>query len=91
MSDTARPSGLPQTAEAVLRWPGDGRARRYQLVDGEVRAMSPASATHGLIQAALSSIIRPDMVGPDETLRLESIGLVCPVNDLYADTHLRRG
>lgn len=42
------------TLADFLEWPGDGTAKRYQLVDGEVRAMSPASHTHGLIQAMLA-------------------------------------
>jgi Uma2 family endonuclease len=40
-----------------LDWPGDGTAKRYQLVDGDPCAMAPASATHGLIQAKLARII----------------------------------
>ena len=32
------------TVEDFVAWAGDGR---WQLVDGEPRAMSPASATHG--------------------------------------------
>jgi Uma2 family endonuclease len=35
------------TVEDFAAWAGDGR---WQLVDGEPRAMSPASATHGIIQ-----------------------------------------
>ncbi len=49
---------MPATAEEFLAWPGDGRAKHCELVDGEVRAMSPASAFHGLIQAAVCSLIR---------------------------------
>jgi Uma2 family endonuclease len=36
------------TVDAFLAWAGDGR---WDLVDGEPRAMAPASATHGIIQA----------------------------------------
>lgn len=47
---------VPQTmtADEFLAWPGDGVGGRYQLVDGEVRAMSPASTTHGAIQGNLA-------------------------------------
>jgi Uma2 family endonuclease len=45
------------TTADFLDWPGDGAAKAYQLVDGEPRAMSPASATHGLIQATLAQLI----------------------------------
>src|SRR3954454_12232478 len=51
-----RPPSRMTTAD-FIDWPGDGSAKSYQLVDGEVRAMSPASATHGLIQATLGYLI----------------------------------
>ena len=31
------------TVADFLDWPGDGTGRKFQLVDGEVRAMSPGS------------------------------------------------
>jgi Uma2 family endonuclease len=36
------------TVDEFVAWAGDGR---WQLIDGEPRAMAPASATHGIIQA----------------------------------------
>ena len=36
------------TVDEFIAWVGDGR---WELVDGEPRAMAPASATHGIIQA----------------------------------------
>jgi Uma2 family endonuclease len=39
------------TVAEFLDWPGDGSGRTYQLVDGELRTMSPGSATLGTIQA----------------------------------------
>ena len=40
-----------------LNWnPGDGR--RWQLIDGEPRAMAPANATHGYLQGELAALIR---------------------------------
>jgi Uma2 family endonuclease len=36
------------TVDEFVAWVGDGR---WQLVDGEPRAMAPANATHGIIQA----------------------------------------
>jgi Uma2 family endonuclease len=55
---------LPQTMTVAefLDWPGDGTGRTYQLVDGELRAMSPGSATHGTIQANLCWLIRNALV-----------------------------
>jgi Uma2 family endonuclease len=51
-----RPPSRMTTAD-FIDWPGDGTAKTYQLVDGEPRAMSPASATHGLIQGTLARLI----------------------------------
>ncbi len=45
------------TVADFLDWPGDGTGKGFQLVDGEPRAMAPASATHGIIQAALAQVI----------------------------------
>lgn len=45
------------TTEEFLAWPGDGSGRRFQLVDGEIRPMSPASRIHGVIQANLAWLL----------------------------------
>jgi Uma2 family endonuclease len=52
-------SRLPRTMTVAefLGWPGDGSGRTFQLVDGELRAMSPGSATHGTIQSSLNRLI----------------------------------
>lgn len=39
--------------EAFLDWPGDGTGRLHHLVDGEVRAMAPATTVHGVVQMEL--------------------------------------
>ena len=57
MSDV-RTERWPTTTDEFLTWPGDGRAKHYELVDEEVRAMSPASAFRGAIQATLAAMIR---------------------------------
>jgi len=44
-------------AADFLAWPGDGSGRRYQLVDGEVRAISTGTTTRGLIQAGLGFLL----------------------------------
>jgi Uma2 family endonuclease len=43
---TALPKLVPSrmTVEEFLDWPGDGSATKFELVDGEPRAMAPASA-----------------------------------------------
>ena len=39
------------TVAEFLDWEGDETDRKFELVDGEPRAMAPASGTHGLIEA----------------------------------------
>ena len=57
MSSAAK--GLPaqMTTAEFLRWEGDGTDAKYELVDGELVAMSPATATHGRIQANLAFLL----------------------------------
>ena len=57
MLTTQRKSEPPMTVADFLDWRGDASGQRYQLVDGEVRAMSPGSATHGTIQATVARLI----------------------------------
>ena len=45
------------TVADFLNWPGDGTGRRYQLVDGEVRAISTGTTTRGLVQARLGYLL----------------------------------
>jgi Uma2 family endonuclease len=63
---------LPQsmTVAEFLDWPGDGSGRTFQLVDGELRAMSPGSATHGTIQANLCWLIRTALVASGSSFRI---------------------
>ncbi len=48
---------LRMSLEEFLDWPGDGRARHHRLIDGEVRPMSPASATHSMIQLEIGVLL----------------------------------
>jgi Uma2 family endonuclease len=48
---------LRMSLEEFLDWPGDGMAKHYQLIDGEVRPMSPASATHSRIQLKIGILL----------------------------------
>jgi Uma2 family endonuclease len=52
----------PMTVADFLAWPGDQSGHKYQLVDGELRAMSPASADHGAIQTDLGYALRRHMI-----------------------------
>ncbi|MFZ1104377.1 MAG: Uma2 family endonuclease [Hyphomicrobiaceae bacterium] len=45
------------TVAEFLDWPGDRSGRRFQLVNGELRPISPGSPTHGTIQSALGRLI----------------------------------
>ena len=51
---------MPQslmTAAQFMDWDGGGHLGKLELVNGKVRAMSPASGTHSLIQANLAIMI----------------------------------
>ena len=51
------------TVAEFLDWPGDGTGARYELIDGEIRAMAPASVTHGIMQANIGSVIYEHLKG----------------------------
>ena len=54
----AEPQPVPHmTAAEFMAWDGGGHIGKLELVNGEVRAMSPASGTHSLIQANLTILI----------------------------------
>lgn len=69
---------LRVTLADFLEWPGDGTAKRYQLVDGEVRAMSPASDVHGLIQSTLAYLVTRHLIDTGSPCRGRSEGAVNP-------------
>ena len=58
MSSSSRREWPAMSVEDFLAWDGGGHQGKLELVDGEVRAMSPASATHGLIQLTFGSLLR---------------------------------
>ena len=51
------------TIEEFLDWPGDGSGQKFDLVDGEPRAIAPASVARGIIQANLAGILRTHLIG----------------------------
>lgn len=65
MAATTQPPTQPMTAEELLRLPNDGK--RYQLVRGELRTMSPPDFRHGEIAgniyAALRAYVRSKGLG----------------------------
>ena len=60
------------TVADFLDSPGDGSGRKFQLVDGELRAMSPGSATHGTIQMTLGRLIGNALVETGAKCRVVS-------------------
>jgi Uma2 family endonuclease len=60
------------TVAEFLDWPGDGTGRKFQLVDGELRVMSPGSATHGTIQMTLGRLIGNALVAGGGRCRVVS-------------------
>jgi Uma2 family endonuclease len=61
-----------------LEWPGDGVGKRFQLVDGEPRAMAPASATHGIIQLTLGYLIKRRLIETGSACRAVAEPAVVP-------------
>ena len=45
------------TVDEFFAWEGDGTDRRFELVDGALRAMAPAAPTHSLLQARIGRLI----------------------------------
>ena len=68
MPDGAQRLPVFMTAEEFLEWEGNGA--KYQLVDGELREMSPASETHGLIQLEIGHLIRSHLIKTDSSYRV---------------------
>jgi Uma2 family endonuclease len=58
MNTILRRPRLRMTTAEFLDWPGDGRAKHYQLVDGEVCPVPPAIPVHSLIQGNIFFLIK---------------------------------
>jgi Uma2 family endonuclease len=57
------------TVDEFLDWPGDGSAQKFELIDGELRAIAPASVSHGIIQANVAGILRSHLIGKSPLCR----------------------
>lgn len=57
MSSTATDARSLMTIDEFMAWDGGGHAGKLELIDGVVRAMAPASATHSIIQGNLVAAI----------------------------------
>jgi Uma2 family endonuclease len=68
------------TVAEFLDWPGDGSGRTFQLVDGEVQAVSPNSPTHGTIQMTLGALILNMLVAAGSRCRVVAEpGVITPI------------
>jgi Uma2 family endonuclease len=51
------------TVAEFLDWSGDDTGRKFELVDGEPRAMAPASGTHGTLQSNFARLLGNHLAG----------------------------
>jgi Uma2 family endonuclease len=87
MSNAVLKTPPSMTLTEFLAWPGDGTAKHYELVDGVVHAMSPATATRGLIQARLAYLMTRRLVETGSRCRVMTEGAVVP--RLHGNMNLR--
>ncbi|MDX2157004.1 MAG: Uma2 family endonuclease [Hyphomicrobiaceae bacterium] len=85
MSITARKLPETMTTAEFLRWQGDGTDTRYELVDGHLVAMSPATSTHGTIQASMALLLGSHL--KDSRCRVLTEAAVIP--NMAADINVR--
>ena len=84
----ANPDVLSQmTAAEFLDWDGAGHIGKLELVEGQVRAMSPASATHSLIQANLAILIGTHLRATGRPCRVGTEAPVVP--RIHANDNVR--
>ena len=58
------------TVEEFFAWDGGGHVGKLELIDGVVRAMAPASATHAIIQGNLVAAIHNHLRGHGSPCRV---------------------
>jgi Uma2 family endonuclease len=78
MSSAAVKLPTLMTVEEFLDWPGDGTGRRYDLVDGELRAQDAPSETHGSIHATVSYLLTAHLRAKHPSCRVVIGGGVNP-------------
>jgi Uma2 family endonuclease len=85
------------TVDEFLDWAGDGSGQKFELIDGELRAMALASVSHGIIQANVAGILRSHLIGSrryvvvepgviprvrsDANMRVPDLAVSCEVDD----------
>jgi Uma2 family endonuclease len=60
------------TVADFLEWPGDGSGQRYELIDGELRAMAPAADSHNTIVMTFGALIWNHLQTTSSTCRVVS-------------------
>ena len=68
----------PMTLEEFFGWDGGGHAGKLELVEGQIRAMAPASAAHGFIQSNISGMIRTQLRGTKSRCRVGTESPIVP-------------
>jgi Uma2 family endonuclease len=76
------------SAEEFLLWPGDGSDNRFQLVDGEVRLMAPASRIHGVLQANLAYLLVSAVRAAGLPYQVAAEGAIIPVRGAVNNVRL---
>ncbi|MCL4765903.1 MAG: Uma2 family endonuclease [Hyphomicrobiaceae bacterium] len=75
------------TAEEFIAWGGDGHPGKLELVNGVVRAMSPASGTHALIQSSIAGLLRGHLKARNSPCR---VGTEAPIRPrMRSDVNVR--
>lgn len=75
------------TAEEFIAWGGDGHPGKLELVNGVVRAMSPASGTPALIQSTIAGLLRNHLKARKSPCR---VGTEAPIRPrMRADVNVR--
>jgi Uma2 family endonuclease len=81
-------SEIPRmTVDQFLNWDSTGYVGKLELVHGEVRAMSPASGTHSLIQANLTGLIWRYLTETKQRCRVGTEAPIVP--RLHANDNVR--
>lgn len=87
MSETQAAAPPRMTVDEFLAWDGGGHQGKLELIDGLVRAMEPASATHAMIQGNLIFLIGNYMRRQNSLCRVAPEAPVVP--KLKSRTNLR--
>lgn len=81
----------PTEPRAFIAWE-NRRARRYELVGGEVRMMAGGSRAHDLVSGNLLAALRPQVAGRGCDVHGSNLKVVSPVGMVsYPDVFIRCG